>query len=168
MNLPKEMFLGIAVFAAVGCGLIGGLLFAFSNFVMRALLQQPSENGIRAMQSINLLILNPLFLFLFLGTAVASAILGVAAVLQRSHLSGPLLLAGCALYLFGTFGVTMVINVPLNNRLASQDPSAPQAAQFWPEYVTEWTKWNHVRTIASLAASTLLILAIRHAPSSSG
>jgi uncharacterized membrane protein len=164
MNLPKEFFPGIAVFVAVGCGLIGGLLFAFSNFVMRALLQQPAENGIRAMQGINLLILNPLFLFVFLGTALASAVLAVVALFERSHLSVPLVLAGCALYLFGTFGVTMVINVPLNNRLAGFDPATAQAAQYWPEYVSAWTKWNHVRTIASLAASTLLILAIRHAP----
>ena len=168
MNLPKEIFPGIAVFAAVGCGLIGGLLFAFSSFVMRALAQQPAESGIRAMQAINLLILNPLFLFFFLGTALASAILAVAAILQRSHLSGPLLLAGCALYLLGTFGITMIINVPLNNKLARHDPATPQAAHFWPEYVSKWTRWNHVRTAASLAASTLLILAIRHAPPSSG
>jgi uncharacterized membrane protein len=166
MNLPKELFHGIAIFAAVGCGLIGGLLFAFSNFVMRALVQQAPENGIRAMQAINISILNPLFLLFFLGTALASVILVVAAVLQHSHIHGPLLLAGCALYLVGTFGITMLVNVPLNDKLASQDPATVQAAQFWAVYVSQWMKWNHVRTIASLAATTLLILAIRHASSS--
>jgi uncharacterized membrane protein len=168
MNMPKELFLGIAIFAAVGCGLIGGLLFAFSNFVMKALSQQPPENGIRAMQAINVFILNPLFLIVFLGTALASVFLVVAAVLQRSHLLTPWLLGGCVLYLVGTFGITILFNVPLNDKLASLDPFTADAAQFWPVYLSTWLKWNHVRTVASLAAATLFILAIRHAPSPSG
>ena len=168
MNLPKELFSGMAIFAAVGSGLMGGLFFAFSNFVMRALMQQPPENGIRAMQAINVTVVNPLFLFIFLGTALASLVLTVAAVLQRTQLDAPCLLAGCALYLIGTFGVTILANVPLNDRLASQDPLTAQAAQFWPEYVSKWVKWNHVRTVASLGATTLLILAVRQTPPPSG
>ena len=168
MNLPKELFSGMAIFVAVGSGLMGGLFFAFSNFVMRALVQQPPENGIRAMQAINVTVVNPIFLFIFLGTALISGILAVLAVLQRSPLSAPCLLAGCALYLAGTFGVTILASVPLNNRLASHDAVTAQAAQFWPEYVSKWMKWNHVRTIASLGAATLLVLAIHQAPPPAG
>jgi uncharacterized membrane protein len=161
MNLSKEFFLGLAVFAAVGCGLIGGLLFTFSNFVMKALSQQPPDSSIRTMQAINIYILNPLFLFVFLGAAVASAILAVATVSRLSYPGAPLLLVGCILYIVGVVGVTMVFNVPLNNKLAEQNPTTVEAAQFWLTYVSEWMKWNHVRTIASLMAAVLLILAIR-------
>jgi uncharacterized membrane protein len=148
MNLPKESTLIVEVFASVGCGLMGGLLFAFSSFVMRALLQQPPESGIRTMQTINVSSLNPLFLFCFLGTALASP-------------GMPLLLAGCALYILGVFGVTMMFNVPLNDRLATQDPGTAEAARYWLTYVSQWSTWNHVRTVASLTAAVLLILAIR-------
>jgi uncharacterized membrane protein len=165
MPLPKESTLVVAVFATVGCGLMGGLLFAFSNFVMRALSQQPPEGGIRTMQAINAYILNPLFLVMFLGTALATSILTVTAILRLASPGMPLLLAGCCLYLIGTFGVTLVFNVPLNNRLAVQDPRTAEAAQFWLTYVSRWMTWNHVRTIASLLATVLLILAIRQARS---
>jgi uncharacterized membrane protein len=160
MNLPKDSILLVAVFAAVGSGLMGGLLFAFSNFVMKALLEQPPASAIRTMQAINLTIVNPLFLAVFLGTALATAILAVTGLLRLSTPGMPLLLAGSALFLLGTFGVTMIFNVPLNNALATQDPSSAAAAQFWLTYVSRWMAWNHVRTVASLAATACLILAI--------
>lgn len=31
----------------------------------------------------------------------------------------------------------------------------------WVRYVKDWTVWNHVRTIASLAATVLFIIALR-------
>ncbi|RYD37143.1 MAG: DUF1772 domain-containing protein [Verrucomicrobiaceae bacterium] len=162
MNPPPALISGLVVFAAVGCGLIGGLLFAFSNFVMRALAQQPAEHGIRTMQTINRDILNPLFLFVFMGTALVSAALAAAAAWGKTALlSTPLLLTACLLCLAGVFGVTAGLNIPLNNRLAAHDPASAAAAQFWPLYISEWVKWNHVRTFCSLAASVFFILARR-------
>ncbi|MES2709012.1 MAG: anthrone oxygenase family protein [Verrucomicrobiota bacterium] len=166
MNLPPELFSGLAVLTAVGCGLIGGLLFAFSNFVMKALAEQPPESGIRTMRAINRRILNPLFLSVFMGTALASAILLAAAFFGNTGMRHPFLICGGLLYLLGGFGVTAVVNVPLNNRLEALDPASPEASRFWPEYVSRWVKWNHFRAAASLAASALIILALRHAPSS--
>jgi uncharacterized membrane protein len=51
--------------AALGCALLGGLFFAFSNFVMKALMRIPAPSGIAAMQAINVTVLNPLFLGLY-------------------------------------------------------------------------------------------------------
>lgn len=162
MNPPPALISGFVVFAAVGCGLIGGLLFAFSNFAMKALARQPAEHGIRTMQAINRDILNPLFLSAFMGTALASAALAVAALAGKTSLmSTPLLLTACLLYLAGVFGVTAGLNIPLNDRLAAHDPPSAAAAQFWPVYVSEWLKWNHLRTFCSLAASVMFILARR-------
>jgi uncharacterized membrane protein len=118
------------------------------------------------MQAINAYIINPLFLALFLGTALATAILAVTAMLRLPSPGMPFLLAGCACYLVGAFGVTVVFNIPLNNKLAVQDPSTVEAAQYWLSYLSRWMVWNHVRTISSLVATTLLVLAIHqaHAP----
>jgi uncharacterized membrane protein len=157
----KDKVLILAIFAALGCGLMGGLLFAFSNFVMTALSRQPPASGVRTMQAINVHILNPLFFIVFFGTAVASFVLAVATVLRVPRSGAPLLLAGAALYLIGTVGVTMVFNVPLNNRLSLLNPDTAEAAKYWLTYVSEWMRWNHVRTVASIMASALLILAIR-------
>ena len=72
-----------------------------------------------------------------------------------------LLLAGSLLYLAGAFLVTMICNVPRNNRLAAVDPATAEGARVWSAYLREWTAWNHVRTVASAAATVAFILALR-------
>jgi uncharacterized membrane protein len=159
MQIPQEIVFAIALFAAVGSAVMGGLLFAFSNFVMKSLTDQPPESGIRTMQAINIQILNPLFLLLFLGTALAVLVLAVHSISRLSEPSATLLLIGSALYLLGTVGVTMAFNVPLNNQLATQNPATPEAHTFWPTYIAGWMLWNHVRTATAILASVLLLLA---------
>ena len=70
------------------------------------------------------------------------------------------MLAGGALYLLGTIGVTVACNVPLNNRLTTLHPQGAEAARYWAKYVTAWTAWNHVRTTAALSAAALLTVAL--------
>jgi uncharacterized membrane protein len=62
---------GLTLFAALGCGLVAGVFFAFSTFVMKALARLPAPQGIAAMQSINVIVINPWFMTAFLGTAAA-------------------------------------------------------------------------------------------------
>jgi uncharacterized membrane protein len=145
---------------ALGCGLVAGVFFAFSTFVMSALRRLKPEEGIAAMQSINVLVVTPLFMTALFGTAAACLGLTAWAVISSNRLMTALVLAGCVLYLIGTVGVTMVCNVPLNNRLARLHPQSAGAAAYWAKYVTRWTAWNHVRTSAALAAAALLTVAL--------
>jgi uncharacterized membrane protein len=78
-----DQFLVAAAFAsAIGCGLIAGVFFAFSTFVMQALRRLPGAEGMPAMQSINVVVLNPIFLGVFLGTAVTCLLTGVGAIMR--------------------------------------------------------------------------------------
>lgn len=144
----------LSVCAVVGSGLMGGLLFAFSNFVMRALRALPPESAAAAMREVNVRILNPLFVVLFLGTAVVCVVLTWFVVGGAAGAAGPWLVAGSAAYLAGPLGVTMAFNVPLNNRLAAGPIAA--AAAFWPAYALSWTRWNHVRALLAAMAAALL------------
>src|SRR6218665_2684394 len=112
--------------AALGCGLVAGVFFAFSVFIMRALALLPPAQGIAAMQSINIVVINPLFLGVFLGTAIVCAGLAIASLLDWSRLGSGWLLAGAVLYIVGTLFVTMTCNVPRNNLLAAIDPASAQ------------------------------------------
>jgi uncharacterized membrane protein len=145
---------------ALGCALIGGVFFAFSTFVMRALARLPRGEGIAAMQSINVTVINPLFLGVFLLTALACAALMGVAVLRWPGPGAAYLLAGGGLYFAGTFLVTLIFNVPMNKALAPLGRGEPRGATYWPHYVAGWTAWNHVRTIAALAAAALLTYAV--------
>ncbi|PTR10630.1 hypothetical protein C8R32_101160 [Nitrosospira sp. Nsp5] len=62
-----ELLFPLTFLAVLGCGLMAGLFFVFSNSVMKVLARLHPESGIAAMQSINIVIINPLFLTVFLG-----------------------------------------------------------------------------------------------------
>jgi uncharacterized membrane protein len=145
---------------ALGCGLVAGVFFAFSTFVMAALKKLPPAQGIAAMQSINILAVTPVFMAALFGTAAACLGLVVWAVISWGEEPSALVLAGDALYIVGTIVVTIVRNVPLNNRLATLQPQGAGAAGYWDEYVAKWTAWNHVRTVAALAAAAALTIAL--------
>jgi uncharacterized membrane protein len=138
---------------ALGCGTIAGVFFAFSAFVMKALHRLPVVQGIAAMQSINVVAITPAFMAALFGTATGCVAAVVAALLTWGEPWTAYLLAGGALYLVGTIGVTMAFNVPRNNALADLTPEDAEAESQWNRYVAEWTAWNHVRAAAALGAA---------------
>lgn len=145
--------------SALGSALAAGVFFAFSTFVMKALARLRPEQGIAAMQTINVTVLNPWFFAVFFGTGAGCIFLVFFAL---SNWSGPVavhLALGSTLYIGGCVFVTMVFNVPLNNALARANASDPHSVVLWRDYLHRWTFWNHVRTVGSLLAATQLILA---------
>jgi uncharacterized membrane protein len=147
------MLTTLALLACIGAGTIGGVFFAFSTFIMRALAQLPPNQGVAAMQRINVVVLSPIFLGVFMGTALLSTGCAIASFFPWSVPRSPLLLASGILYVVGTFFVTMKLNVPRNERLARLGSESSEAARYWPVYLREWSNWNHVRTAASLASA---------------
>jgi len=156
------LLFALTLFAALGCGLVAGVFFAFSAFVMKALARLAPGEGIAAMQSINVVVLNPWFMTAFIGTA-AACVLALISSLVRWHEPGAAyLLAGSVLYLVGTLLVTIVFNVPRNEALAAVAPADPNGASLWAGYVASWTAWNHVRTAAGLAAAASFSIALAY------
>lgn len=127
---------------------------------MKALARLPSANGIAATQAVNVTVLNPVFLPVFLGIVVLCLGLVVVGIIYRATTGAGWLLASSLLYLLGTFLVTVVCNVPLNNRLAAVTPSSTAGAELWAHYLARWTAWNHVRTVAALSASVGFMVAL--------
>lgn len=163
-----DLYLFVLSFAAaLGCGLMAGVFFAFSNFVMRALARIAPGQGIAAMQAVNITVLNPLFLLTFMGTGLlCAAPIALALMNGEGHGSG-YLLAGGILYLLGNIGVTAMFNVPMNDALARVEADSQAALRIWQDYLNKWTFWNHVRTVTALAAAAAFILALAGNPVSS-
>jgi uncharacterized membrane protein len=160
--MSDRLLFALTIAAALGCGVMAGAFFTFSTFVMTALGRLPAAQGVAAMQSINVAALNPLFFIALFGTASLCAVLAAVAIAQW-HASGSiLLLLGSLSYLVGCIGVTMACNVPLNNQLAHVVADSAAAADLWARYLSHWTMWNHVRTVAALAAILLFILRSSH------
>jgi uncharacterized membrane protein len=153
-----QLFLtGTLWFGAIGCGLLAGIYFAFSAFIMAALERTGPAHGIPAMNSINSTILRSWFMPFFYGTTLASLILAVSSLVRSGEPGARAALAGGLIYFAGMFLCTIVFNVPLNNALAAVDPASEAAPPVWARFLKEWTFWNHVRTISSAAAGALYI-----------
>ena len=159
--MKGELLFALTVVTALGSALMAGAFFAFSTFVMKALARLAPAAGMAAMQSINIVVINPLFLGVFLGTAAACAAVIVGAPTRWEEPGAAYLVAGGVLYVARTFGITVLFNVPLNNSLAAVGPADADAMRRWESYVRRWTAWNHVRTVAALAAVGAFILALR-------
>lgn len=157
MNLVTTITI---VTALLGSALIGGIFFAFSSFVMKALARVPSPEGIAAMQSINVVVLNPSFLGVFVGTAAVSLLVAGLALRGWGKPPALWLIAGALLYLVGTFLVTALGNVPLNDRLAAVAAIDSASIGFWEHYLDRWTLLNTVRTVAAMCAALLFSIGL--------
>jgi uncharacterized membrane protein len=160
MTMTHTIITGLLWFSAIGCGLIAGIYFAFSTFIMTALSRIDQAAGISAMNSINTVILKSLFIPMFLGTSLASLVLAGIALLRWGDSGTLAMLSGGVIYVVGMFIVTMMFNVPLNNALAAVDPDSSAGVDVWARYLRDWTFWNHVRTTACTAACALFTAAI--------
>jgi uncharacterized membrane protein len=149
----------LTVIAALGCGLIAGVFYAFSVMVMRSLARLPAQHGIATMQAINTAALRPAFLWVFTGTAALCAAVVVGSLVDWDDASTYLLVGGL-LYLVGSFGLTAGYHVPRNEALGRDEPSSADAAAHWSRYVREWTRWNHIRGAAALVAAAVLTIAL--------
>ncbi len=156
MTAPMKL---LVLCTAVGSGVVAGVFFAFSTFVMPALGRLPAPQAIAAMQAINVAAVNRWFMGALFGTAAACVAVAVAPLLGW-RVPGPgLARAGAAVYLLGVVGVTAAFHVPRNDALAAVTAESVQAAAVWSRYLAEWTGGNHVRTVAGVVATALLLAA---------
>jgi uncharacterized membrane protein len=147
-------------FGAIGCGLLAGVYFAFSTFIMTAFDRIEPAHGVSAMNSINSTILHSLFMPFFYGTTIVSLAFMVIALFRRGEPGATLMLAGALIYIVSMTLCTIFFNVPLNNVLTGIDPAKGTGISVWSHYLRVWTLWNHVRTISSTATCALYIAAI--------
>jgi uncharacterized membrane protein len=150
---------GITVAGAAGAGLIGGVFFAFSGFVLAALRQLPAAQGIGAMQAVNRTAVTPPLMLALFGTAILSVVVGIWSLRSWGEPAAPWALAGCLAYL-ATIVITIAANVPLNNQLAGLNPEASGARAQWASFLTHWTVWNHLRGAAAVAGGLCFVIAL--------
>ncbi|GAA1825853.1 DUF1772 domain-containing protein [Agromyces salentinus] len=149
------------IIAILGTGLVAGVFFAFSGFVMQGINRLPAAEAARTMREINVTAVRaPLMLAIF-GTALLVTVLAVLTVVGGPAGTAWWTIAGAALYLVGVVGVTAGANVPRNDRLAAaSDEDGPALAAAWDSFRPGWTGWNHVRTLGAATACLALVLAL--------
>lgn len=141
-------------------GIMAGIYLAFSAVIMKSLNELPDIQGAQAMNKINDVILNTVFMPMFFGTTLWFAGLIVWALTDWQGTQSSLVLAAAIIYIIGMFLVTAFGNVPLNNQLKRSETNEEQLKQSWQIYQSRWTRLNHVRTLACSTACALLTIAL--------
>lgn len=157
-DMTSHLLLVACASAVIGCCLIAGVFLAFSDFVMKSLYAANPAGGIESMQMINRKVYGSIFLTLLIAMSAASVVLALYAAFGMTGPSVVWIIAGCALYVIGVFLVTVVFNVPMNQRLDGMSHASAETAAYWATYATSWTLWNHVRTLASAGAAVCFLI----------
>lgn len=144
--------------AAIGFGLMAGIYFAFSAFIMNALAEISKPAAMKAMQSINEVILRSPFMVLFFGTSMISVVLIVVALMDLNSAGNVFVLFSGSIYFLGMFLCTVFFNVPLNEKLKAAQPDTQNGQNVWELYLRVWTRWNHIRTISCLVSAAIMVL----------
>ena len=155
--MDRTLFVLVCV-AALGSATVGGIFYGFSSFVMRALARLPPEQGVAAMNSINVVVITPSFMLAFIGTSLLCAVVAAMSFVWWSGVGRALVIVAALLYLVGSLGLTMTLHQPMNLKLARLQPA--QALVYWPEYLQTWVRWNHVRSAVPLLSATLFVAAL--------
>jgi uncharacterized membrane protein len=143
-------------------GLVSGLFYAYSCSVNIGLRHLTDSEYIRAMQSINIAIQNPVFFITFMGLLILFPV-SVFQLYKQETSSFYWMLAAMAFYFIAVFGVTVFGNVPLNEQLAKfpvSTASETDISKMRQAFETPWNSYHLIRTISSIIAFGLTILSV--------
>lgn len=140
------VFIGLLLSAA-----IFGFFYAWVCSTMWGLDAADPRVAIQAMQAMNGSVRNAVFAPAFFGTPGCLAIAGILLWRQGNQKSATLFGVSALIYLTGGLILTVSVNVPMNEALATvvvpDDVAA--ATKIWADYSGTWQFWNQVRTVLS-------------------
>ena len=160
-----HVFTTLLTLSTLGCAIVTGITLVFAIVIMPGLKSLGDRGFLQAFKAIDSVIQNnqPVFMLVWLGSAlalIASSVLGFW-FLEGADLA--LLIAACALYLSGVQAATVVVNVPLNNRLQAQaldKMDDTEIAQARHAFEPRWLRWNTIRTWVGTLVTILLLVVL--------
>ncbi len=143
-------------------GLSAGLFYAWEVSVIPGTRRIPDRSYLETMQSINRAILNPAFFVVFFGSLLFLLGNSYLQYKEAVNLSFWIIAGATITYLIGTLGVTVMGNVPMNEALDAvnlNDLKSVELHHTRMAYEGKWNQWHSVRTVFSVLAFILSILA---------
>ncbi len=137
-------------------GLMAGIYLAFSAVIMKSLNELPALHAAQAMNKINDVIVNTIFLPIFFGSTLWYAGLIVWSLADWQEGASGLIILAALIYIVGKFFVTAFGNVPMNNRLKASESNEALLKDYWKKYQHSWTRLNHIRTLSCIASCAFL------------
>jgi uncharacterized membrane protein len=153
----------VLIVAAFLCSLVAGFVFAFAVVVMPGIRKLKDGDFIRAFQVIDRIIQDnqPLFMLAWIGSTVALVVSAGFGVVELTGGNRLLLIVAACLYFFVVQLPTVVVNIPLNNKLQKLDVELMNEHEHQvarADFETRWNRWNAIRTLFACLVSILLLL----------
>lgn len=149
--------------ALLTTGLSSGLFYAWQVSVIPGTRRASDYSYLETMQQINRAIINPWFMFIFMG-ALLFLVWSTYFSYQAADKSVfTLMVLATISYAAGTFGVTAAGNVPLNNWLDAinlNQLSELQLIETRANYEPKWNKYHMIRTLFSVLSFSLILLSL--------
>lgn len=157
-----RLLLPMSLMSLISIGAIFGFFYAWVCSTMWGLDAIDPRIAISAMQAMNASVRNAVFFPAFFLTPVFLALTALIAARQGHKRAALLFITAAAIYFFGAFLTTAIVNVPMNTALADVAvPTTRDAArQIWENYSPTWQFWNTLRAVFSGVALLLTGLAL--------
>ena len=156
----------VLLVATLLCTLVAGFVLLFAIVVMPGIKTLQNREFLRSFQVIDKVIQDnqPVFLLVWLGSAVTLLIATAMGVWQLEGVTLTLLITATVVYLFGVQLPTIVINIPMNNRVQTLDLDTLDEDSHEHErrlFEDRWNRWNVIRTVLACLAAVLLLTVLR-------
>jgi uncharacterized membrane protein len=141
-------------------GLMAGIFFTWSNAVKPGIGKLSDLEYLRALQSMNRVILNKAFIGIFLGSVIAVALVPVFHFkLFPNNIFWVFILA-LLTYWIGALGTTVFGNIPLNEILDKVNLESLNLEEITPLRTRIEVKWNNLNLIRSISSGITFALLI--------
>lgn len=151
------------VLSTLMCSLVAGLLFSYAIVVMPGFKGLNDKSFIKAFQVTDRIIQDnhPLFLLVWLGSAVSIIVFAVSSFGKLDGIDFFLMLLASIAYIFGVQVPTIIIHLPLNNKLQKVDVDNSNEEELKAvriEFEHRWNRSNEIRTVMACGVSLILIV----------
>ena len=159
-------FLDISlVFSALLCTLVTGFILLYALVVMPGFARLNDREFIRAFQVTDGIIQanQPFFLMIWIGSIVSVIFVMISSILMLEQTVAHLIVCVCVVYLLGVQGITMVIHLPLNNRIRKLDIKKLDdqiVAEMRLNFEKKWNRFNNIRTFVGFLVSLAFIIVV--------
>ena len=150
----------ILALAILLTGLMAGIFFTWSNAVKPGIGKLSDIEYLRALQSMNRVILNNAFKIIFLGAIIAVALVPVFYFNLYPKNIFWLFVFTLVIYWIGVFGVTVSGNIPLNEILDKTNLESITSEEIKILRKSIEVKWNNFNLIRCISSGITFILLI--------
>ena len=159
------LFVGFLIVSTLLCALVTGFIFTYDVVVMPGFAKLDDRDFIRAFQVTDGVIQNnqPLFMLAWVGSIVSVVATMILGFIELHGIERWTVITIGFVYLLGVQGITILIHLPLNNRLQRLeiDEMDPESlSQERNKFETRWNYFNNIRTLIAFAVSFSLMLFI--------